>query len=151
MFKLKLSISFISLRIKSNFPNITYKVIHDLALANLLRSPSLTNPSHSTFCHTEFPLRPGCARLACGPLLMLFFLKLSGHSFPSLFSNHLYPSLFPSLFHDLCFIHHHDHDCESCSVLSDSLWPHGLNSPWNSLGQNTRVSSLSHLQGIFPT
>ena len=82
---------------------------------------------------------------------MLFFLKLSGHSFPSLFSSHLYPSLFPSLFHDLCFIHHHDHDCESCSVLSDSLWPHGLNSPWNSLGQNTRVSSLSHLQGIFPT
>ena len=29
--------------------------------------------------------------------------------------------------------------------------PHGLYSPWNSPGQNTRVSSLSLLQGIFPT
>ena len=28
---------------------------------------------------------------------------------------------------------------------------HGLYSPWNSLGQNTRVGGLSHLQGIFTT
>ena len=28
---------------------------------------------------------------------------------------------------------------------------HGLYSPWNSLGQNTGVGSLSLLQGIFPT
>ena len=35
--------------------------------------------------------------------------------------------------------------------MSDSLRPHGLNSPWNSLGQNTGVGSLSLLQGIFPT
>ena len=40
---------------------------------------------------------------------------------------------------------------ESCSVMSDSLHPHGLYSPWNSLGQNTEVGSLSLLQGIFPT
>ena len=40
---------------------------------------------------------------------------------------------------------------ESCSVLSDSLRPHGLYSPWNSPGQNTGVGSLSLLQGIFPT
>ena len=40
---------------------------------------------------------------------------------------------------------------ESCSVMSNSLWPHGLYSPWNSLGQNTGVGSLSLLQGIFPT
>ena len=40
---------------------------------------------------------------------------------------------------------------ESCSVVSDSLWPHGLHSPWNSPGQNTGVGSLSLLQGIFPT
>ena len=39
----------------------------------------------------------------------------------------------------------------SCSVMSDSLRPHGLYSPWNSLGQNTGVGSLSLLQGIFPT
>ena len=40
---------------------------------------------------------------------------------------------------------------KSHSVMSDSLWPHGLYSPWNSPGQNTRVGSLSLLQGIFPT
>ena len=35
--------------------------------------------------------------------------------------------------------------------MSDSLRPHGLNHPWNSLGQNTGVGSLSLLQGIFST
>ena len=40
---------------------------------------------------------------------------------------------------------------ESCSVVSDSLQPHGLDSPWNSPGQNTGVGSHSLLQGIFPT
>ena len=39
----------------------------------------------------------------------------------------------------------------SHSVMSDSLQPHGLYSPWNYLGQNTGVGSLSLLQGIFPT
>ena len=39
---------------------------------------------------------------------------------------------------------------ESCSVVSDSLRPHGLYSPWDSPGQNTGVGSLSLLQGIFP-
>ena len=41
--------------------------------------------------------------------------------------------------------------CDSRSVVSNSLQPHGLYSPWNSLGQNTGVGSLSLLQGIFPT
>ena len=35
--------------------------------------------------------------------------------------------------------------------MSNSSWPYGLYSPWNSPGQNTRVGSLSLLQGIFPT
>ena len=34
--------------------------------------------------------------------------------------------------------------------MSASLQPHGLYSPWNSLGQITGVGSLSLLQGIFP-
>ena len=42
-------------------------------------------------------------------------------------------------------------ETESRSVVSDSLQPHGLYSPWNSLGQNTGLGSLSLLQGIFPT
>ena len=35
---------------------------------------------------------------------------------------------------------------QSCPTLCD---PHGLYSPWNTLGQNTEVGSLSLLQGIF--
>ena len=42
-------------------------------------------------------------------------------------------------------------ESESRSVVSDSLWPHGLYSPWNSPGRNTGVGSLSLLQAIFPT
>ena len=42
-------------------------------------------------------------------------------------------------------------ESESRSVLSDSLWPHGLYSPWNPPGQDTGVGSLSLLQGTFPT
>ena len=43
------------------------------------------------------------------------------------------------------------YESESQSVMSNSLQPHGLYSPWNSPGQNTGVGSLSLLQGIFPT
>ena len=37
------------------------------------------------------------------------------------------------------------------SFVSNSLQPRGLYSPWNSPGQNTGVSSLALLQGIFLT
>ena len=40
---------------------------------------------------------------------------------------------------------------ESHLVVSNSLRPHGLYSPWTSPGQNTVVGSLSLLQGIFPS
>ena len=39
---------------------------------------------------------------------------------------------------------------ESHSVVSDSLWPHWLHSPWNSPGQNTGVGSRTLFQGLFP-
>ena len=44
----------------------------------------------------------------------------------------------------------------SCLVVSDSLWPCGLQPtrllcPWNSPGKNTGVGSQSLLQGIIPT
>ena len=46
--------------------------------------------------------------------------------------------------------------CVSCSVGSDSSWPHEMQSarllcPWNSPGENTGVDKHSLLQGIFPT
>ena len=44
----------------------------------------------------------------------------------------------------------HEIKSESCLVVSNSLRPHGLYSPWNSPGKNTKVGSLSVLQGIEP-
>ena len=61
---------------------------------------------------------------------------------------------FPVLHYLLEFAQTHVHrvnENESCSIVSNSLWPHGLYSPWNSPGQNTGVDSLSLLQGIFLT
>ena len=40
---------------------------------------------------------------------------------------------------------------EWSAIAFSALWPWGLYNPWNSLGQNTGVYSLSLLQGIFPT
>ena len=40
-------------------------------------------------------------------------------------------------------------ESQSHSVVSDSLWPHGLHSPWNSPGQNTGVGSLSLFQEMM--
>ena len=37
------------------------------------------------------------------------------------------------------------------SMVSNSLRPHGLYSPWNSPGQNTGVGSHVLLQGFFPS
>ena len=41
-------------------------------------------------------------------------------------------------------------ESESHSVMSDSMRPHGLCSPWNFPGHNTGVGNLFLLQGIFP-
>ena len=67
----------------------------------------------------------------------LNFLK-PPHAFFPVFITVLVKSIFES-------------ESESCSVMSDSLWSHGLYSPQNSPGQNTGVCSLSLLQGTFPT
>ena len=42
---------------------------------------------------------------------------------------------------------------EKVKVIQSSLTlqPHGLHGPWNSPGQDTEASSLSLLEGIFPT
>ena len=42
-------------------------------------------------------------------------------------------------------------EVKSPSVVSYSLRPHRLYDPWNSVGKNTGVGSLSLLQGIFQT
>ena len=50
-----------------------------------------------------------------------------------------------------CLSHQGIPGSESHSVVSNSLQPHGLYSPWTFPGQNTGVGSLFLLQGIFPT
>ena len=47
--------------------------------------------------------------------------------------------------------HHPQSESESRSVVSDSLRPRGLYSPWDSPGQTAGVGSLSLLQQIFLT
>ena len=59
--------------------------------------------------------------------------------------------------HYIIFLHTHTYilswksESESCSVVSDSLWPHGLYCPWNYPGQNTGVGIRCLLQRIFLT
>ena len=45
--------------------------------------------------------------------------------------------IFKYLLSPFSFFSTSENESESCSVMSDSLWPHGLYSPWNSPGQNT--------------
>ena len=52
-------------------------------------------------------------------------------------------------------LHFQDSPCV-CVVMSDSLWPHGLQParllrPWDSPGKNSRVGCHFLLQWIFPT
>ena len=60
------------------------------------------------------------------------------------------PSRFPALVH-LNFSYMKEHEAVSCSVMSDSLWPHGLSPPWllcpcDSSGRNTGMGIHSFLQ-----
>ena len=74
--------------------------------------------------------------------------SISFHMFVSssiLFSNVLWFSKYRT------FISLKNSESASHSVVSNSLQPHGLHSPWNSPGHHTGVGGLSFLQGIFPT
>ena len=71
----------------------------------------------------------------------------------------LYLLFYFVLFHFGLVSHHLFHyrynESVSCSVVLNSLRPHGLQPirllhPWNSPGKNTGVGSHSLLQGIFP-
>ena len=91
----------------------------------------------------------------------MLFLPLSDvyvRSFPYLFSYFnktlLHKKLWvikPHLWPQIEFLSSGGHKSQCHSVVSDSLWPHGLYNAWNSPGQNTGVGSLSLLRGIFLT
>ena len=107
-----------------------------------------------------------CSFIDCQASLSIRFPRQeywSGLPFPSL-GDHPDPGIKPisSAFADgfitteplrkpRLFVQLHVNESESHSVMSDSLWPHGLYSPWNSPGQNTGVCTHSLLQGIFTT
>ena len=69
------------------------------------------------------------------------------------YSSYFYSIVISSQFMKVCDTRKKESEgeSESHSVMSDSLRPHGLYSPWNCPGQNTGVGSFSLLQGIFPT
>ena len=78
----------------------------------------------------------------------LYLNKLIFHLNPIVFtSDYRFQELTVYLFPTLGI----SHMSESHLGMSNSLWPHGLYSPWNSPNQNTKVGSLSLFQGIFPT
>ena len=87
-------------------------------------------------------------------LLMLVLEMIS--EIPPVVNSNVRLGVFFLLFkveHALVELHHYalKVKVKSCSVVSNSLQPHGIYSPWNSPGQITRVGSLSLLQGIFLT
>ena len=63
----------------------------------------------------------------------------------------LWQADFVSLCHLESSMYYVKSESESCTVVSNSLRPHGLYCLWNSPGQNTGVGSCSLLKGIFPT
>ena len=104
--------------------------------------------SRSVMSNSLWPHGLQHARLPCPLLSPWVCLNMPIESMMA--SNHLIlcrpllflPSIFPSI---------NESESESHSVMSDSLWSHGLYSPWNPPGQNTGVGSLSLLQRIFLT
>ena len=125
----------------------TWEVLLSLCAESLQSSPTLFDPMDSgppgSFVHgilqarfLEWVAMPSSRRSSWSNLHLLWFLNWLVSSSP------LAPPGKPVL------------RCkwsESRSAVSDSLWPHGLYSPWNSPGQDTGVGNLSLLQGIFPT
>ena len=116
-------------------PRSHERVRHDLATKQQKQYPLYTHTHTHTHTHTQ-----SCFLY---PLKSLFFKTIEMTSNQCCIINtHLHT-------------HTHIHYCakkysesESRSVVSDSLRPHGLYSPWNSPGQSTGVGSRSLLQGI---
>ena len=63
------------------------------------------------------------------------------HKIPTLITFTFYQYMNAHYSKFLCF------ESECCSVMPDSLQPHGLYSPWNSPGQNPGVGSIPFSRG----
>ena len=91
-----------------------------------------------------------CLLISAITILSFFFLNLSfTFSFKVVISQNNVIFYF-ILFYFILF-YFISYESETHLVVSYSFWSHGLFSPWNPPGQNTRVGSFSLLQGIFLT
>ena len=103
---------------------------------------SLPSPFLPSFFYLPFSFSP--------PSLSLFFPSFLPFSLPRslcLFFGYIFVWLLAYIYVCVCV-------CvisENGSVMSDSLRLHGLYNPWDYLGQNTGVGSLSLLQRIIPS
>ena len=126
--------------------SVAYRAIYDLALPSHLTCCS--QPHLCTLSSVHFTQPCGLAffsQTQLAPISRPFYLQfsLTGMFFSSVASYLLILSS--------SVISSEKSESESCSVMSNSLLPHGLYSPWNSPDGNTGVGSLCLLQGIILT
>ena len=114
--------------------------------------------------HNQYVTNHKCFSAEMGPCLELYIRpqreqdgKKMGVVRPEEQITELYLILEDNVFHEVdnidygkYVIHESENESDRCSVVSDSLRPHGLYSPWNSPGQNTGVGSLSLSPGDLP-
>ena len=127
--------------------------------------PSFWVPTYNTGCPVQLLMISYCIGLTYLKTLFLYLkLKFNWASYIYIFANSggliqmTIVTVLGRSFSEYCshiilfklLLNTWSSESESRSVVSNSLWPHGLCS-WNSPGQNTEVGSLSLLQWIFLT
>ena len=105
-------------------------------------------------CSNSCPLSPWChptISSSAAPSCLQSFPAPGSFQMSQFFTKYWSFSFSISLCNEYSRLISFENESEICSVMSTCLWPHGLYSRRNSPGQNAGVSSLSLLQGSFPT
>ena len=123
-------------RLQSLFPPGLWKSCNQIPLAFKVRSPGLEACCEAQSLHNNGRTSSVICSLVCG---------LPAQRVWDLISLLLQPFSC-----DFYSVFGQGSERKNCSVVSNSLRPHGLYSPWNSPRQNTGVGSLSIFQGIIP-
>ena len=110
----------------------------------------LGGPSLITWSKIGTPDLPTTTHMHFLPYFFVYFFRSTNpHLAGYLFVYCLCQLLIPSNRKHTCTQKTHWSESESRSVVSNSLQPHGLYSPWSFPGQNTGVGSLPLLQGLI--